>query len=112
MAAAPLMLHVMQESQPLRAPSHTRLRARDDYYTSSTLIGGEGGARPSSLLPTRLEGPTEHVNGMQDGCRVYLDGFLHGIEWIVFHGHLDCFQKPFFGSRFNTTGRKLYFYHV
>ena len=21
-------------------------------------------------------------------------GFLHGIKWIIFHGHLDYFQKP------------------
>jgi hypothetical protein len=44
----------------LRATSHTRLRARD-HYTSSTLIGGKGGAGPSSLHTT-LEGPTEYVN--------------------------------------------------
>ena len=38
------------QSHPLvvRATSHTRLRARD-HYTSSTLIGGKGGACPSSL---------------------------------------------------------------
>ena len=23
-----------------------------------------------------------------------LHGFLHGIKWIVFHGHLDYFKKP------------------
>ena len=44
----------------LTATSHMRLRARDQY-TSSTLIGGKGGASPS-LLPTTLEGPTEYVN--------------------------------------------------
>ena len=44
----------------LRATSHTRLRARD-HHTSSTLIGGKGGASPSSLH-TMLEGPTEYVN--------------------------------------------------
>ena len=44
----------------LRATSHTRLRARDQY-TSSTLIGGKGGAGPSSLH-TMLKGPTEYVN--------------------------------------------------
>ena len=32
------------------------------HYASSTLIGGKGGAGPSSLLHTTLEGPTE------DGC--------------------------------------------
>ena len=37
-----------------------RLIARD-HYTSSTLIGGKGGAGPS-LLHTMLEGPTEYVN--------------------------------------------------
>jgi hypothetical protein len=44
----------------LRATSHMRLRARD-HYASSTLIGGKGGAGPSSLH-TSLEGPTEYVN--------------------------------------------------
>jgi hypothetical protein len=45
----------------LRATSHTRSRACD-LYTSSTLVGGKGGAGPSSLLHTTLEGPTEYVN--------------------------------------------------
>jgi len=31
-----------------------------------------------------------------------LHGFLHGIEWIMFHGHLDYFQKPSLGGRPNT----------
>ena len=44
----------------VRATSNTRLTARD-HYTSSTLIGGKGGAGPSSLHTT-LEGPTEYVN--------------------------------------------------
>jgi hypothetical protein len=44
----------------LRVTSHTRLRARD-HYISSTLIGGIGAAGPSSLHTT-LEGPTECVN--------------------------------------------------
>ena len=44
----------------MRATLHTKLRARD-HYTSSTLIGGKGGAGPSSLH-TRLEGPMEYVN--------------------------------------------------
>jgi hypothetical protein len=45
----------------VRATSHTRLRARD-HYISSTLIGGKGGAGPNSLLHITLEGPTEYVN--------------------------------------------------
>ena len=44
----------------LRATSHTRLRACD-HYTSSTLMGGKGGAGPS-LLHTPLEGPTKYAN--------------------------------------------------
>ena len=45
----------------LRPTSHMRLRARDEY-TSSTLIGGKRGAGPSSLLHTTLEGSTECLN--------------------------------------------------
>ena len=37
-----------------------RLRGRD-HSTSSTLIGGKGGAGPRSLHTT-LEGPTEHIS--------------------------------------------------
>jgi hypothetical protein len=39
---------------------------------------------------------------LQDACKVYMHGFLHGIEWIMFHGHLDYFQKPLLGGRPNT----------
>ena len=61
-----------------------RLDARD-HYTSSTLIGGKGGASPSSLH-TMLE--DQRSMWMQDGC---IHGFLNGIKWIMFHGHLDYF---------------------
>ena len=44
----------------LRTISHTRLSARE-HYASNTLIGGKGGAGPSSLHTT-LEGPREYVN--------------------------------------------------
>jgi hypothetical protein len=77
--------------------THTRLRAHD-HYTSSTLIGGRGGAGPSSL-PTTLEGPTEYVNAR---WMYTLYGFLHGIKWIMFHGRSVCFQKPPLGDRPNT----------
>ena len=51
---------VRLQSTYLRAPSHTRLRARD-HHTSNTLIGGKGGAGPS-LLHTALEGPMEDIS--------------------------------------------------
>jgi len=47
-----------------RATSHTRLRARE-HYTSSTLIGGKCGASPSSLH-TMLERVMEYVNAKTD----------------------------------------------
>ena len=43
----------------VRATSHTRLRARD-HYNSSTLVDEKGGAGPSSLH-TMLKGPTQYV---------------------------------------------------
>ena len=47
------------EWSELKATSHMILRACD-HYTSSTLIGGKGGAGPS-LLHASLEGPTEYM---------------------------------------------------
>jgi hypothetical protein len=38
---------------------------------------------------------------MQNGCKS-LHGFLHGIKWIMLHGHLDCFQKSPLGGSPNT----------
>ena len=38
---------------------------------------------------------------MRDGCKVHME-FLHGIKWIMFHGHLDYFQKPSLEGRLNT----------
>ena len=38
---------------------------------------------------------------------VSLHGFLHGIEWIMFHGHLDDFQKPPLGGRPNPKRETL-----
>ena len=51
------MVLICELELSLRATSHTRLRARDPY-TSSTLIGGKGGAGPSLFH----KGPTEYVN--------------------------------------------------
>jgi hypothetical protein len=73
-------------------------RARGTY-TSSTLIGGKAGVGPSSLH-TMLEG----TNGVSE-CKVDVKPTwipIHGIEWIMFHGHLDYFQEPPRGGRPNT----------
>jgi hypothetical protein len=73
------MLHV-------RANSHTRLRAHD-YCTSSTLIGGKGGAGPS-LLHTMLR--DRQNMWMQNGCKVYMDSYMASnkscfmVTWIIF----------------------------
>ena len=40
---------------------HTHETESRDHYTSNTLIGGKGGASPSSLHII-IEGPTEYVN--------------------------------------------------
>ena len=81
-----------------------RLRARH-HYSSSTLIGGKGRASPS-LLHTMLKGPTEYVNAR---WMLSLRGFLHGIKWIMLHGHLDYFQKPSLGGRPNTKLEIMHF---
>ena len=54
------LLTLALKPRHIRATSHMRLRAHD-YYTSSTPIGGKGGANPSSLHTT-LEGATGYVN--------------------------------------------------
>jgi hypothetical protein len=77
-----------------------RLRAHK-HYTSSTLIGGKGRACPS-LLHTTVEGPTKYVNARLVQS---LYGFLHGIKWIMFRGHLQYFQEPPLGGRPNTKPR-------
>jgi hypothetical protein len=81
----------------LRATTHTRLRARY-HYTSSTLIGGKGRAGPSSLH-TMLEGPTgtnrdQRSMWMQDGCKAHMNsntasnGSCLLITRTVFKNHL------------------------
>ena len=63
-----LVTHILQLgrfnlcfTKVLRATSQTRPRALD-HYTSNTHIGGKGGAGPSLLHTTMLEGPTKYVN--------------------------------------------------
>ena len=93
-------LGVLKEHFNTRATSHTRLRARD-HYTSSTLIGGKGGAGPSSLLHMTLEGPTEYVNGKMDVKSTWMESCMasNGSCFMVTR---TIFQKPSFGGRPNT----------
>ena len=71
----------------MRTTSHTRLRARD-HFTSSTLISGKGGAGPSSL-PTTLEGPTEYVNSKMDVKSTWIPTWhqVDHVSWSL--GHLS-----------------------
>jgi hypothetical protein len=75
----------------LRATSHTRLRACDQY-TSSTLIGGEAGAGPSSLH-TMLEGPNGVCECKMD-VKVYMDSYMASngscfmVTWTILKNHL------------------------
>jgi hypothetical protein len=78
----------------IRATSHTRLRGHDQY-TSSPLIGGKGGAGPSSLHTMR-EGPIYGVYKWMhdDGCKVYMDSSMatNGpcimVTWTICKNHL------------------------
>ena len=79
----------------VRATSRPRPIARD-HHTSSALIGGKGGGGPS-LLHTMLEGPKEYVKDAR--WKYNLHEFLHGSKSIIFHGHLDYFQKSPIGSK-------------
>ena len=65
-----------------------------DYYTPSTLIGGKGGASPSSLHTTH-EGPTEHVNCKMDVIKVYTGSYMASngsclmVTWILSKNRLS-----------------------
>jgi hypothetical protein len=81
-------------------PLHTRRLRACGHYISSTLIGGKGGAGPSSLRHTTIKGPTEYVNATW--CNVCLHGFLCGIKWIMFRGHLDYLKHHLLEVRRDT----------
>ena len=79
----PMTLTIILYSMRFTATSVTRLRAHD-HYTSSTLIGGDG-SRSKFAWGT---------NGMQDGCRVYMDSHMASnascfmVTWTTFKTHL------------------------
>ena len=94
--------HLLYHRLWLRATSHTRLSARD-HYTSSTLIGGKGGAG-SGLLHTMLEGPTEWVCECTMVVKSTWIPMWHRMEHVSWS--LGLFSKPPLGGNPNTkTGR-------
>ena len=99
---ASFQLTTVAKTNQLRATSHVWDWEPVTITLQAPLIVGKGGAGPSSLHTT-LEGPTEYVNARWMWS---LHGFLHGIKWTMFRGHLDYFQKPSLGGRLeHKTGR-------
>ena len=83
----PIQLYARIQSCSLsEETSHTGLRARD-HYTSSTLIGGKGEAGPSCFT-LRLR--DQQSMWMQDGCKDYMAS--HGpcfmVTWTISKNHL------------------------
>ena len=73
-----------------RATSHTRLSTRT-HYTSSTLIGGKGGAGPSSLHSIYAWGTNKVCECKMDVKCTWIPTW-HQIDHVSWS--LDCFQKP------------------
>ena len=71
-----------------RATSHTRLRARDHDYASSTLIGGKGAGGKSSLH-CALEGPTDPTKLSE--CKMDVKFTWHQMGHVSWS--LGCFSK-------------------
>jgi hypothetical protein len=90
-------LQPFQEIRP-RATSHTGLRARD-HYTSSSLVGGQKAEPVQVRFTQHLTDPRSLW--MEDGCKVYMDSYMASNRFM-FHGHLDYFQKPSLWGRPNT----------
>ena len=87
-------------SHILRATSHTRLWDSEPMtitLQALSLVEKADLVQVRSTLCLR----DQRSVWMQDGCKS-LHGFLHGIEWIMFYGHLDYFQKPPLGGEPNT----------
>ena len=85
----------------IRATSHPRLAARD-HYTSKHSRWWKRRSRSEFATSHYARGTDGVYMWMQDGWIPSLHGFLRGIEWIVFHGHLDYFQRPPLGGRPDT----------
>ena len=75
-----------------RATSHTRLRARD-HYTSSTLIGGKGRASPSLLQTWHIWGTIIVYECTMDVKSTWIptrasNGSCFMVTWTIFQNHL------------------------
>ena len=76
----------------LQPTANSNLIWAHDQYTSSTLIGGKGGAGPSSLHKLCLR--DQQSMWMQDGCKVYVDSYMASngscfmVTWTIFKNHL------------------------
>ena len=82
----------------LRATSHTRLGARDHALQPLSLV--EKPVLVQLRFTLRLRDQRrEYVNARWMSS---LHGFLRGIEWIMFHGHLDYFPKSPLRGRSDT----------
>ena len=94
----------------LRVTSHTRLRARD-HFNSSTLIGGKGGAG-SKFATSHCAWGTNGVSECKMDVKVYIDSYmtLNGacftVPWTAFENHLLEV-----GLTQNRPGRPWYFEH-
>ena len=88
-----------REREREREPLHTRdwEPVTNTIQALSLVETWKGGASPSSLHTTP-ERPTEYVNAWWMWS---LHRLLHGIKWIMFHGHFDYFQIPPLGGRPN-----------
>jgi hypothetical protein len=74
----------------LRATSHMRLRAC--HHCPSMTHWWKRRSQP--MFAPHYAWGANIVCGCKMDIKWHLRGFLHGIEWIMFHGHLDYFQKP------------------
>ena len=89
----------MADSSPL-GPLHTR----DWEPVTITLqaLSLVEMAEPVQLCFFTLRLSDQQSMWIQDGWMESLHGFLHGVEWIMSHGHLDHSPKPPLGGQSNT----------
>ena len=77
-----------------------RLRAREPLHFKRSHWWKRGSR---SKFASHCSWGTYQSKWMQDGCKVYRDGHLNGIEWIMFYDYLDYFPKPPLGGRPNKN---------